>query len=283
MIDRVEWAHGDLFDMPSLHDAMTGVERVYHAAAVVSFDPRDTRILRRTNVEGTANVVNAALVEGVHRLCHVSSTATIGVPADRGERHEGIPFEAGAHTSPYALSKHLAELEVHRGIAEGLDAVMVNPCVVIGPGAPGRSSMTLLERLQRGTRFYPQGSNAVVDARDVAYCTAAIMERGATGERHLLIGANIAYKELFRVMSEAFGKPAPSLRIPPWTLELAWRLERLRSRFGGRPFITRHTAYSANEMRRYSNAKVKTLLGHRFHDVEAMAVNMAAFMGPGTA
>src|SRR6185295_13337532 len=127
--DRIQWMPGDLFDMGSLADATQGVEHVYHAAAMVSFDPRDRAALFATNITGTANVVNAALEQGVRRLCHVSSTAAIGLRMNGALIDEGTPYKQTRETSPYTISKHDAELEVHRGIAEGLDAVLVNPCV----------------------------------------------------------------------------------------------------------------------------------------------------------
>ncbi|MDQ3099891.1 MAG: NAD-dependent epimerase/dehydratase family protein, partial [Bacteroidota bacterium] len=182
LLEKIEWVEGELQDIGSLKDAMSGIDRVYHAAAMVSFAPGDTRTLYKVNAGGTANVVNAALLQGIHRLCHVSSTAAIGQAAPSIERDETIPWSGDRSTSSYAASKYESELEVYRGIAEGLDAVIVNPCVIIGPGAAGRSTMTLIEKMKKGTRFYPPGSNSVVDARDVATCMRMLMERGGTGE-----------------------------------------------------------------------------------------------------
>ena len=252
---------------------------MYHAAAMVSFAPRDRRMLMHVNAEGTANLVNAALERGVQRLCHVSSTAAIGSAPPGVLRHEGLPWAPDAHTSPYALSKYQAELEVYRGIAEGLDAVIVNPCVVIGPGAPGRSSMAMVERVRKGIELYPLGSNAAVDARDVASCMLALMEQGGSGERYLLVGANISYRELFTTLSQAFGTKPPTRVLRAWMLGLAWRLERVRALFGARPLVTRHTAHSATIRRSYSNTKVQALLGHQFHSVQEMAANMATYLG----
>jgi dihydroflavonol-4-reductase len=203
---RIQWVEGDLFDVDRLREAVQGVEHVYHCAALVSFDPRDRDALLRTNVQGTANVVDAALDCGVRRLCHVSSTATIGGAMDGGTGEETKAFKEEKDSSAYAISKAQAELEVHRGIAEGLDAVMVNPCVVLGPGVPGRSSMTMIERVRKGTRFFPKGSNAVVDARDVATAMTSLITEGGTGERHLLIGENLPYRKLFTLIAASNGK-----------------------------------------------------------------------------
>src|SRR5690606_28574422 len=178
-----------------------------------------------------------------------------------------------------AISKADAELEVHRGIAEGLHAVMVNPCVVIGPGVPGRSTMTMIGRLRKGSRFFPGGGNAVVDARDVATAMLRLMEEGGVGERYLLIGEHISYRDLFALIAGSNGKAAPSVRLPAWALELGWRAETLRTLFGGRPLITRHTARTASRMRRYNGTKAEQLPGMRFRGAAEAVANVGAFLG----
>lgn len=279
LLRRIEWVEADLLDVDALSDAMVGVRYVFHAAAMVSFDPRDSGAMQRVNVGGTTNVVNAALAHGVQRLCHVSSTAAIGHAAAGVLRDEDIPWEAQDKTSAYAIGKYEAELEVYRGIAEGLDAVIVNPCIIIGPGSSGRSSMTLVERVRKGTRFYPPGSNAVVDARDVAECMLKLAERGGAGERYLLVGENLSYRSLFDQLCAAFERPSPTIALQPWMLQLGWRFERIRSILtGSRPFITEATAHSSIIERSYSSAKAQALLGHRFRTAEEAALNMAQYM-----
>lgn len=281
--DRIQWVEGDLLDNDALQAAMKGVERVFHCAALVSFDPRDDEAMYLHNITGTANVVNAMLATGVNKLCHVSSTATIGTldPADdttgQGANEERA-FTQDKNASPYAVSKHGAEMEVQRGIAEGLHAVMVNPCVVIGPGPKGKSSMTITERMRNGSRFYTPGSNAVVDARDVATAMVKLMGTGAVGERHLLIGENITYRELFTLITTKAGHAAPSLRIQPWLLELAWRFERVRTLLGGRPLITRYTARTASRLRRYDGRKARKVLGMEFRSAKEAVENTLKFL-----
>ena len=275
---RIQWVEGDLFDVDALREAMQGVEHLYHCAALVSFDPRDLHELQRANVVGTANVVDAALEAGVKRLCHVSSTASIGGGMDGGTGDETKPFVQDKRSSGYAISKADAELEVHRGIAEGLDAVMVNPCVVIGPGQHGRSSMTMIDRVRKGSRFYPGGTNAVVDARDVATAMVRLTTEGKTGERYLLIGEEISYRQLFTLIAASNGKPAPSAKLPAWALELGWRAEAVRTFFGGRPLITRNTARTASRIRHYDGSKAERLLGMKFRSAEEAIGNVAAFL-----
>lgn len=279
---RIHWAEGDLHDVGALAVAMQDVAHVYHAAALVSFDPRDKAALMRTNAEGTGHVVNAALVAGVRRLCHVSSTATIGKSPTGGEMDERMPWVLTPDTSAYSASKHEAEMEVQRGIAEGLDAVIVNPCVVLGPGAPGRSSMALVERLRQGTRFFPPGSNAYVDARDVALCMLRLMDRGTTGDRYLVVGHNLDYRTLFGLFTVAFGKPAPDKALRPWMLHLAWRVEWLRTRLlGGRALVTKATVHSALNKRSYANSKVVALTGHVFRPIADTVANVVSFAKKG--
>lgn len=282
LFERIEWAEGDILDVVALADAMTGAERVFHAAAQVTFDPRRAQELYAVNTRGTAHVVDAALEAGVRRLVHVSSTSAIGKGAPGSIRHEGLAWTDAKDISHYSRSKHLAEMEVARGVAEGLDAVIVNPGVIIGPGLAGRSSMMLMERLRRGTRWYPTGTNAFVDARDVAACMVGLMERGLTGERYLLVGANAGYRELFDLVSRAMGQPLPDRRLRPWMLELAWRAERLRTLVtGGSPLVTRTTAATSMGQRAYSAAKVEALLGHRFRSLEEAVSNTVSFAGAG--
>lgn len=278
LFQRIQWVEGDVLDTPSLETAMEGVGVVYHAAALVSFDDRDTKTMQRVNVVGTANVVNTALLLGVPRLCHISSTATIGAAPASVPRNEELPWTDGPTNSPYAISKWEAELEVQRGVAEGLHAVMVNPCVILGPGPSGRSSMTLVERLRKGTSFHPPGSNAVVDARDVAAWATFLLEHGSPGERYLLVGENLSYKALFEKLAHGFGHSAPSRSLAPWVLELAWRVERVRSLFGGRPFVTRHSVRSALTRRSYSAAKALSLGGPAFRSADEAVANVVRFL-----
>lgn len=279
LLTAIEWIEADILDVVALDAAMKGVRHVYHTAALVSFAPGDATAMRKVNVTGTANVVNAALEHRVRRFCHVSSTAAIGTEAPGTPRTEGSPWNRNSRLSTYALTKYAAEQEVYRGIAEGLEAVLVNPCVVLGPGVAGRSSMALVDRLRKGTRFFPAGSNAVVDARDVAACMMALTEKSPVGERYLLVGENISYERLFGLFSEAFGHPGPRHRLRPWMLGAGWRAEAVRSFLtGSRPFITRATASSANGQRSYSAAKVEAFLGYRFRNVEEAVSNIAAFL-----
>ena len=275
----IEWMEGDVLDTASLADAMHGVEHFYHTAALESFYPRDVANMFEVNIGGTANVVNMALETGVQRLCHVSSIGALGRSNNGTPVDESHPWDGDATHSPYAVSKYEAELEVQRGVLEGLDAVIVNPALIMGPGTPGRSSNSMAHRLHKGTRFYPPGSNSVVDARDVAKACVALMRTEGEGERYVLAGEDVTYQRLFSLYAEAFGHPPPTWRTRSWMLELAWRLERLRSWVTGtRPMITRQTTLTARMQRRFSSGKVRSKLGFTFRNAQEAVRNTAAFI-----
>ena len=134
LFEQIEWIEADINDIPSLEIAFKGVEYVYHCAALISFDPKDEKKLRKINIEGTANIVNFCLAFNVKKLCHVSSIAALG---DLMEHETLITEETiwnpEKHHSDYAISKYGAEMEIWRGLQEGLPVVIINPGVILGP------------------------------------------------------------------------------------------------------------------------------------------------------
>jgi dihydroflavonol-4-reductase len=205
--ERVDHAVGDVTRARSLYEAMQGVERVYHVAAKVSFAPGEQEALRHVNADGTANVVNAALRAGVRRLVHTSSMAAFGRPEEPGSAiDETTEWQGAPHRSAYARSKRRAELEVHRGIAEGLDATLVNPSLVFGVGGPDTNTRRIVDAVRSGwLPAVPPGGTNVVDVRDVAAGLRVAMEHGDTGRRYFLGGENLSWKSLTGTLAEAFG------------------------------------------------------------------------------
>ena len=281
--DRVEHAVGDVTDVGSVHAAMADVRRVYHAAAFVGFGGRRERErLRRVNVEGTANVVDAALAAGVGRLVHTSSMAAFGRPEDA---HRTIDETAAWQTSrvntAYAHSKHLAELEVFRGIAEGLDAVLVNPALIFGVGRPGENTMRIAERVRDGRLpAVPAGATNVVDVRDVAAGHRRAMAHGQTGERYFLGGENLTWRTLIDALADAFGVAPPRRTLPPTLALAAGTLAKMAAFVtGGRPSLTRETARTASRVYRYDNRKAVEELGCTFRPFEETARHIAQALG----
>ena len=272
-LDRIEWLKGDILDIPFLQESMEGCSEVYHCAGMVSFHRKDFNKLININRNGTANIVNIALQRGVSKLCHVSSTAAI-----RGNNEDDISeadkWKKEPTTSGYSISKYSAEKEVWRGIEEGLNAVIVNPCVILGAGNWNRSSLTLLRTLKKGLSYYPPGSNAVVDARDVAEVMLGLMRSEIQNERFLCIGSNQSFKELMDEVAKQLNVSPPRKKATRSLVEFARRFSSLLSLFTRkRSAITKETIRSLFEERSYSNSKVTEALNFEFRGLTEMVKN----------
>ncbi len=274
----IDWVEGDVSDIFSLQEALKGVKKVYHCAAVVSFVPSERPQMLKINIEGTANLVNACLLENVEKLCHCSSIAAVGRPDKGIWVDESLIWKTSRKNSYYSISKFGAEREVWRGSEEGLNVVIVNPSVIIGPGDPSRSSARLFTTVKNGLRFYSSGATGFVDARDVAMAMLQLMEKDIANERYILNSENISYKELFNVFAQKAGVSPPFFRAGKTLSEIAWRLEKARSLLtGSNPLITRETAKSANSRYCFSSEKIQKDLIFQFRSVEEAAENTAGF------
>ena len=263
--ELLEWVEGDILDIYSIKEAMQGVDFVYHCAAFVSLNPADRKKLWKINVEGTANVVNMALEEGVKKFCFVSSTSALG----RGTTQEVITEESiwtnNGENSFYGITKYNAEREVWRGIAEGMDAVIVNPAIIFGPGDWEKSSVKIFQTVWKGLKFYTEGANGFVDVRDVVKAMIQLTESEIKNEKFLLAAENLSYRYIFDEIAKNFNKKNPSIKAGSKLSGFVWRAEKLRSLLTGKePFITKDTARTANQINTYSSEKIKTALNFEF-------------------
>ena len=256
LFDKIVWVDGDILDYQSLLEAMDGIDYVFHTAAIVSFDAADKTKLLKTNIEGTAHVVNAALEKKIKKLCYVSSVAALG-RADRGlVTTEETAWKNVPGLSTYSHSKYQAEMEVWRGIAEGLKAVIVNPTIILGPGNWKAGSIKMFETVYKGLLFYTHGTNGYVDVDDLAKAMIILMKGDFSNERFLITAENIPYKELFTWMAEALKVKPPRIPAGPFLSELSWRVLKVLSWITQKPpLITKETAATANRNFRYSNQK----------------------------
>ncbi len=254
--DQIEWVHCDILDVIGLEDAMQGAQQVYNCAAVVSFDPRDYRRMREVNVEGTANVVNAALYTNVEKLVHVSSIAAIGRSKNNHQVSETTKWERNSFNTEYAISKYLGENEVWRGMAEGLNVAIVNPSVILGSGRWQEGTGQLFRLVWRKFPFYSDGVSGFVDVRDVARFMIRLMESNVSGERYILNAENLTYQTVLNEIALQLKKSPPGIRVTPFLQQIVWRVEWVRAKlFGARPFITRDVANSALHTFFYQNDK----------------------------
>ncbi len=262
---RIGWVDGDLLDSFFIEDLLEGVSKVYHCAAMVSFDPADRIKLKQVNVLGTAGLVNAILGKQDIRLCHVSSIAAIGSRDDGNPADENTPYKYDARSSAYSISKYNAEREVWRAIAEGLNAVIINPSVILGPGTWHSGSSALFSLAHKGMPFYTNGTTGYVDVRDVAKAMIMLMDHAVSGERFIVSAANLSYREFFTIAANALGSRPPRYEVKPWMGQLAWRYYALKGFFSGkRPSITRETSRNALKKRSYTSEKLVALTNFDF-------------------
>ena len=276
----IEWIEADITDVYSLEDCLDGVTDVYHAAALVSFQPGDQDRLDLVNVAGTANLVNACLEKKIRKLCHVSSIAAIGRADNDQVIDEEVIWKASRRNSHYAVSKYGAEREVWRGIEEGLDAVIVNPSIILGPGELNSGSTRLIKTVEKGLKFYTPGCNGFVDVRDVVSVMIRLMESEITAERFIVSAENLTYRELFGIIAQALGKPAPGLKAGRFMGEVYWRTERIKALITGKkPLVTRETAQTANNSYIYSSEKVRERINYQYISIEKSVMDACRFLG----
>lgn len=263
LYNTIQWVEGDINDVISLEDAMNGVDYVYHCAALVSFNKRDREKLEKINVEGTTNVVNACLDAKIKKLCYVSSVAALGKGQENKLLDENAKWTHEDDISNYSISKHLAEQEVWRASEEGLNVVMVNPCVILGPHNWNIGSTVLFKNIYNGLKYYTSGSNAVVDVRTVADAMIQLMNSDIVAERFLIISENLAFKDFCEKIATAMDKKPPTKKVSRFMGNVGRRFESVRARFNGtQPRITKETLNAAFKQYSYSNEKIKNTLPH---------------------
>jgi dihydroflavonol-4-reductase len=265
VVDKVQWVEGDVMDEPFLEKILRGykITHIFHCAAVVSFNPRNREEMYDINVNGTANLVNAALDSGVEKFIHVSSIAAIGRVKNEIHVSETNKWQRSPLNSHYAISKYLGEQEVWRGIAEGLNAAIVNPSVILGSQLWGSGTGKLFEQVWTGLRFYTEGVTGYVDVRDVVRIMVLLMNSeieklpdGLSGKRFLLNGENLPFKILFEQIADVLGKKHATIRVTPFLREVAWRVEWLKSKITGiSPLITKETAQASGTTFYFNNEK----------------------------
>lgn len=252
----VEWVEGDILDPLFIKEAMQGISIVFHCAALVSFESRLAPALFRTNVEGTANMVNAALEAGIDQFIHVSSVAALGRGRNKQIISEETPWERSPWLTNYAISKFQGEQEVWRGEAEGLPVSILNPSIILGGGDWDRGPSRFFPLIGKGWRLYPTGNSGFVDVRDVVRLLVLLMEEYKTGRRYIANADHLSYRAFFAQIARQLGQKPPDVPVRPWMSGVAWRLSALFTRLSGRrTFLTRETARQSGRTHYYDNSR----------------------------
>lgn len=276
---QIQWHEGDILDVLALEKAIRPGQDVIHAAAVVSFNPSDRHAMEAVNVTGTANVVNVCLHVGIRRLGFISSVAALGRPPSRVGQTASIEqpiridasqkWEESAENSAYAKTKYRAELEVWRGRAEGLSAVIVNPSIVLGVGDWSRSSLQLIGYVRDERPFYPSGLFNYVDVLDVVEAVVRLMQQPDADEaRYVLNGGTTSYQAFLTQLANALHKRPPRWEVPRLLTQLLWPLEAVRARLTGRtPLITRETAQASSRFYQFDGQPITQKTGMAYHSL----------------
>lgn len=258
---NVEWVEGDVLDVVALEEAMEGVEAVIHSAAVVSFLKKERKTMYQVNIDGTTNVVNVMLEKNINRLVYISSVAALGRTAGGGHVNEERKWEDSKINTHYSITKHKAEMEVWRGISEGLNAVILNPSTILGFGDWTTGSCAIFKNIQKGISWFTPGINGFVDVEDVAKATMQILESEITEQRFIVNGHTWPFKKLQETIAENFGKKKPTRAANPFLLGIAWRIEKIKSLLtGNKPLLTKESAKVACSQTWFENEKLLNAL-----------------------
>lgn len=270
VFEKVQWVTGDLLDVVSLQEAMHDVTGVIHAAALVSYQPSDRKRLYQVNVEGTANVVNAAVEAGVDRLVHISSIAALGRSAASEVITEGRLWEDNKRNTQYGITKHLAELEVWRGFAEGLHGVILNPSMILGFTDWNQSSGALFKSVYNEFPFYTTGVNGFVGVEDVAEAAVQLLQSDVHQKRFIVNAENRSFRDVFNIIADGFGVKRPKWKASPLMGELAWRSARVKAFVTGeKPMLSKETARVAQSISEFdSSALLQALPKFSFTPLE---------------
>jgi dihydroflavonol-4-reductase len=261
LLKQVEWVTGDVLDVVSLQDAMEGIDTVIHAAAKVSFLPDERGELYKVNIEGTANVINTALEKNIRRFVHISSVAAIGRTAVGETVTEEKKWEASKLNTHYGISKRQAEMEVWRGMGEGLNVIVVNPTTILGYGDWNTSSCAIFKNVYHEFPWYTTGVNGFVSVEDVARATVLLMESEYSAERFIVNGDSWSFQQLLNTIADGFGKKRPHKEASRFIGAIAWRMEKLKSVFSGKkPLLTRQSARVAHSKTYFDNRKLLEFL-----------------------
>ena len=265
---QIQWVDGDVRDIESLDQAMKDADYVIHCAAMISFIPQDAAAMMQINVEGTANVMNSALVNNIKRVLHVSSVAAFGRPKGVSVIDEELDIKDSKDNFNYFRSKFLGEREALRAHAEGLDIAIINPSTILGGGYWDMEPNKLFAQIHNGYYFYTNGSNGFVDVRDVAEVAIRVLFSEISGEKFIVSSENLCFKDLIWMIADEFKVKRPFIPANRFLGKIAWRLDTLKAKLTGqRPLVTKEVIEMALCDYNYNNKKIRKILGYDFRKV----------------
>ena len=272
LFNQIEWVDGDILEYFSLEKLLQGTTEIYHCAAIVSFQTKERSKMISNNVEGTANIVNAAIENGVKKICHISSIAALG-RLENGELvTEDTNWVPSKKVSGYSESKFFSEAEIWRGIEEGLDAVIVSPSIIFGPANWETGSAKMFKTIWGGMKFYTKGITGFVDVNDVTHAMIQLMDASnfetCKNQRFLLNSENLSYQNIFTQIANELDKPKPNIFASDFLLSIVWRIATFASWITGKPsMITRDSVSNSNEINNFDGSKITQTLNFKYQPI----------------
>lgn len=270
LFNKIQWVEASVNDIPALEKAFKDISHVYHCAAMVSFAPSDAQKMRKVNIEGTANIVNLSISCNIKKLCFVSSVAAIENGNEGELMDEADNWNSAKDKSDYALTKYGAEMEVWRASQEGIETVIVNPGVVLGPGFWHKGSGKMFSHVKKGLSFYTKGITGFVGVQDVALAMIGLMGSEISNERFILVSENLSFKRILWLIADFMQKERPKIKVDRFMSEVIWRFEVIRSKiFLSPPLLTKYTARSSVANHPYTADKIKDAIGFEFEEISS--------------
>ncbi|HOG18865.1 MAG TPA: SDR family NAD(P)-dependent oxidoreductase [Salinivirgaceae bacterium] len=276
-IRNLQFVFGDVLNKESIDNLVQDVDIVYHTAAYVSFNPHAKKQIYNTNVNGTKNVVNTLLKKenSSTKLVYLSSVAAIGDAINEEIVNENHLLKKNEKQSHYGKSKYLAELEVWRGIEEGLNAVILNPAIILGNASSGKSSSALLQQIAFGLPFITDGTTGYVSVNDVCRAAIILSDTNIKSQRYILCSDNLSYRNLFEMAQKSLNKKRKPRLI---NKNLLWTISLLNEIFAWifnlSPKLTRQIVKSGFEHSRFDGEKIVRDLGFQYSDLQVEIDNM---------
>ena len=265
----IQWVKAPLNDLTLLNNAFKNIDYVYHCAAKVTLADSKAEKLMKSNIEGTANIVNASIKHKIKKLVYVSSIAAIGAEKNIITADEDSSWNSDQNHTAYAHSKYGAELEVWRGSQEGLNVVIVNPGVILAGELWGRSTATLFRDVANGMRFYPTGSAAVVTVEDVVNVLMKLMESDILNERFILVAKNISQKELLSKIAASINIKPPYIPLKKWFLYSAFVFEKILRIMGIRKkFLSIALIETLTSNQNYDGSKICGAINFHYSNID---------------
>ena len=273
--DKINWVDFKLEDVST----MPQVDEVIHTAAVVSFNPKDYGAMTKTNVDATETLLAIAKKTGVKKFGFISSIASLGRTRESNNYNEKSKWVESSSNSFYSKTKYASEQKVIAANSEEMKTFIINPGVILGPCDWNKSSGTIFKTAIKGIKFYTKGINGFVDARDVSKAMLLVMKQGVASEKHIVVGENIAYRDVFTKIAQQTNSTIPSIYANKLMTEIGWRIAKMKAKSKGEsPVLTKESARTSHGHNFYDNTKLPAIGDYQYHEMDDTITNAVTFL-----